>query len=67
MNKDTRKHKSKKFKTLKCAPKQDGKVVTDLKGLSCYGKEEIFNMKKVWNSKNTNKITTNNPKEIWKF
>jgi len=67
MVKNTRKHKSKKFKTLKCAPKQDNKVISGLKGKSCYGKEEILNMKKVWNSKNSNKITTNEPKEIWKF
>merc|ERR1712196_59183 len=62
-----RKHISNKFKTLKCAPKQDNKVVNDLKGKSCYGKEEILNMKKLWNSKNSNKITTNEPKKIWHF
>jgi len=70
MAKNTRKYKNKKFKTLKCAPKQNNKVVDGLKGKSCYGKEEILNMKKVWNSKNSknsNKITTNEPKEIWKF
>ena len=67
MPKNTRKYKSKKFKTLKCAPKQESKVINSLKGISCYGKEEILNMKKLWNNKNSNKITSNNPKKIWKF
>ena len=56
-----------KFKILKCAPKQENKVVSSLKGLSCYGKEQILHMKNIWNSKNSNKIFTNNPKEIWSF
>lgn len=57
----------KKFKTLKCSPKQDNKVSTDLKGISCYSKEEILTMKNAWNKKNSNKITSNNPNKIWKF
>tara|TARA_Y100000741_G_scaffold166574_1_gene126027 strand:- start:4501 stop:5400 length:900 start_codon:yes stop_codon:yes gene_type:complete len=70
MNKRTKIRKiknKKKFKTLKCAPTQNKKVDNSLKGFSCYGKEELLNMKNIWNNKNSNKITSNNPKEIWNF
>ena len=67
MTDKTKKYKSKKFKTLKCAPKQNDKVTDSLKGISCYGKEEILHMKKIWNSRKNNKIITNEPKKIWKF
>ena len=66
-DKQTKKKKSKKFKTLKCAPKQGKNVADSLKGLSCYGNSEILNMKRIWNEKNKKQITTNTPKEIWKF
>ena len=77
MNKKTEKNKyvknkyvktrKNKFKILKCAPKQENKVASNMKGISCYGKEQILHMKNIWNSKNSNKIFTNNPKEIWSF
>ena len=59
--------KSKKFKTLKCAPSQENNVDSSLKGKSCYGKTELLEMKKAWNENNSNKITSNNPNEIWRF
>ncbi len=62
-----KKDKKKKFQTLKCAPTQTEKVDKKLKGKSCYGNEEIINMKNAWNENNSNKINSNNPEEIWKF
>ena len=71
MNKYTRGFKNrnkKKFKTLKCAPNQENKIDSSLKGKSCYGNEEIFKMRDIWNNNNkNNKIITNNVKEIWSF
>tara|TARA_X000000368_G_scaffold418603_1_gene418948 strand:- start:1711 stop:2598 length:888 start_codon:yes stop_codon:yes gene_type:complete len=67
MEKSKKKIRNKKFKTLKCSPNQDKKKLGDLKGISCYSKKNILEMKAIWNKKNTNKITTNNPVEIWNF
>jgi|TARA_B110000259_G_scaffold147828_1_gene166716 hypothetical protein len=66
-DRQTKKKKSKKFKTLKCAPKQGKNVSNSLQGLSCYGDSEILNMKKIWNEKNKKQIITNNPTDIWNF
>lgn len=69
MKYNTRKlFRKKKFKTLKCSPNQNNNVINELKGLSCYGKKEILNMKNIWNSNNSNnKIISNDPKKIWLF
>ena len=58
----------KKFRTLKCAPKQKNQVDNSLKDRSCYDNNQLMNMKKLWNESNEgNKVETNNPKEIWTF
>ena len=68
MRKNTKKYKTKKFKTLKCAPKIKSTTSNELDKISCYSKNDILNMKNIWNSKNNNnKITTDDPKEIWFF
>jgi hypothetical protein len=66
-DRQTKKKKSKKFKTLKCAPKQGKNVSNSLQGISCYGDIEILKMKKIWNEKNKKQITTNNTTDIWYF
>ena len=43
----------KKFKTLKCAPKQMNNVSLSLKGKSCYSNSYIFNLKNSWNNNNS--------------
>lgn len=65
------KHKSqintRKFKKLKCAPRQSFNIDKKLQKFSCYNSSDIFKMKTIWNSSNKKKITTNNPKKIWEF
>jgi hypothetical protein len=67
VNKKTNIINKKKFKTLKCAPKQKTLVSSELQNYSCYSNDQLFSFKTIWNKMNSNKITTNNPKEIWDF
>lgn len=63
-----KKETRKKFRKLKCAPNRGKFIDHNLQKFSCYGNEELFKFKKIWNNKNpTNLITTNIPKEIWLF
>jgi len=57
-NKETKKNK--KLKNVMCSP--------DIKDnhFSCYSNENLFILKKYWNENNSDKIRTNEPKEIWK-
>lgn len=57
-NKETKKNK--KLKNVMCSP--------DIKDnhFSCYSNENLFILKKYWNDNNSDKIRTNEPKEIWK-
>jgi hypothetical protein len=57
-NKET--NKTKKLKNVMCSP--------DIKdnNFSCYSNENLFILKKYWNENNSDKIRTNEPKEIWK-
>ena len=52
----------KKFRKLKCAPKQYLLVDKRLQNISCYSNQELFKFKEAWNdSRLINKIKTNNP------
>ena len=67
-NKHHNKNKTAKFKKLNCAPNRGKEINGELQKLSCYNNSELFNFKKIWNSKNPNNlIKTNNPKNIWLF
>ena len=60
----TIKHKKSKFKTLRCAPRNNSKK---LLGVSCYTDEDLNLMKKVWNENSSTKIDKDYPDEIWSF
>jgi hypothetical protein len=54
-----KKTKTKKFKTLKCAPNKK-------LSFTCFTKEQLTRLKKLWNTRHYDKIIkSNNPKTIW--
>ena len=56
---------TKKFKHFKCAPDKKKHITAKLKYKSCLSNTEIINLKKIYNKKFRNKITSNNPTKIW--
>lgn len=50
----------KTFTQLSCTPKKELEF-------TCFTKKEIIDLKNAWNKENTEKITSNNHLEIWKF
>ena len=59
--------KKQKFLTLKCAPLQKRKVDEKLKEKSCYSNKLLFTIRDKFNDESfDHKITSNNPKIIWK-
>lgn len=61
-------NKTKKFKLLKCAPKKKNKFDSNNDNeYSCFKNDILFILKENWNSNNSKKIESNNPKEIWNF
>jgi hypothetical protein len=61
------KKNTRKFRKLKCSPYQSKYVDTELKDYTCYTRNNLQLFKNVWNANNSNKILTNNSKEIWNF
>ena len=53
-----------KFKELKCSPKQK---TVKISNKTCYSDKNLEEFKNIWNSNSKDKITTNVPKDIWKF
>lgn len=61
------KKNTRKFRKLKCSPYQNKYVDSELKHYTCYTRNNLQLFKNVWNANNSNKILTNNSKEIWNF
>ena len=61
------KKNTRKFSKLKCSPYQNKYVDTELKKYTCYTRNNLQLFKNVWNANNSEKILTNNSKEIWDF
>ena len=59
--------KSRKFNKLKCSPYQNKNIDPELKDYTCYSRSNLQVFKDVWNANNSDKIETNNSKEIWEF
>ena len=61
---ESKKHNNtkKKFKLLKCSPKNKDKVLD----FTCYTSESLLKLKKIWNARHPDVlIQSNTPKEIW--
>ena len=59
-------NKTKKFKLLKCAPKKKNLFNSkNDKEYTCFKNDILFMLKENWNSNNSKKIESNDPKEIW--
>ena len=60
--------KTRKFKYLKCAPKKKNTFDSNNdKEYTCFKNDILFILKENWNSNNTKKIESNDPKKIWRF
>ena len=59
--------RTRKFNKLKCSPYQSKNIDQELKDFTCYSRSNLQVFKDVWNANNSDKIVTNNSKEIWEF
>jgi hypothetical protein len=58
---------NKQFNKLKCSPYQNKNIDHELKDFTCYSRSNLQLFKNVWNANSSDKIVTNNSREIWEY
>ena len=63
----TTRKSNKQFNKLKCSPYQNKNIDHELKDYTCYSRSNLQLFKNVWNANSSDKIVTNNSREIWEY